>query len=269
MMKKHIHAIFFFWTLFLDNGCENIYKMLSMTNEPKNIKKDSAKKEYSMRYGTIVLIVWFFPISVWGMIASNVANLSQQGTDGHAFVFSLGVSTEVESGDMTYTIQGEQDESWKSELAWPLEGIVYLGGVVSVRFLERFQVNTGLWKNVNVAEGTMKDSDWFYERYGDEKAIYSETDSPVEATHVDLNVRYDLFKLGGIAVGPMIGYAYTKWNWEAGNGYQTSIDPIRFYVGSLPAKSISYEQKITVPYVGLALSFYPNDSPFGFNGFLL
>jgi outer membrane protease len=191
----------------------------------------------------------------------------QKETD--TFHLHLGASLNVEYGDMTYTIQGPEDGGWKSVLEWPLENIVYLGGLGSFSFSRKFQVNVGFWKSITEEAGTMKDSDWLYGYYGNRKAVYSETDTTVDSTQFDINFRYDFFQRESFSLGGILGYAYTKWDWTAGNGYQWTIDPNNFYQGAIEGIGITYVQKVKVPYLGLALSLSSASSAFGFNVYTL
>lgn len=209
-------------------------------------------------------------VSAWGMIASHPGNMKWYHTQGEELIISFGASMDVESGNMIYAIQGPEGGGWASELEWPLDGIVYMGGMVSASLWGKLQINGGYWRGLSDDAGTMKDSDWIYARYGNERAIYSESKATMtEATHIDINSRYDFLTLGDIAIGGILGYSYTKWNWEAGDGYQTSIDPYRYYVGPIVGTAIIYEEKIKVPYLGLSFSLSPSSSPFGMNIYAL
>jgi len=214
-------------------------------------------------------IVLLIPVSGWGMIASNINRNTLFDIEGGEFHLSFGASLDVETGNMTYTIQ--QEGLFKSELEWPLDGITYLGGIVSASFWQRFQVNAGVWKSLESEAGKMKDSDWFdsisdllYIIYGDDRAIYGEFDSTVDAIQFDVNARYSLFRGSNITFGPMLGYSYTKWEWETGSGFQRSPFP-DYNVGRVTGAGIVYAEEINVPYLGLAFSLSPNSSSFGFN----
>ncbi|MBD3305140.1 omptin family outer membrane protease [candidate division KSB3 bacterium] len=201
------------------------------------------------------------PVAGWGMIASNASRLTLYEEDSGLHML-LGASVDVENGDMTYTIQGPEGGGWKSELAWDLENVVYLGVNASATFLKDFQTNVGFWKSVTEDSGLMKDSDWLFADYGDSRAVYSESDITVDAFHLDINFRYNLLRSETLLLGPMVGYSYRNWQWETGEGYQTSINPYQFYSGPLPPAgesppSITYEQQLQIPYVGVALSLFP------------
>ncbi len=210
--------------------------------------------------GILVLISLFFPAVSWGQIASipPVSASSLFEEEGTTSGFFLGLSSFVEFGQMTYTIEGKQDGGWKSELEWPLDGTLYIGGVGSFHPLNRFTLSAGGWVSVYDQTGTMKDSDWLYGYYGSQKAIYSESDSSVDGKHFDINVRYDILSAlpsnETMSLGVLLGFSYTQWDWEAKNGEQWTIDPDEFYQGQLPGTGITYQQKIDVPYVGVAFS---------------
>jgi outer membrane protease len=215
--------------------------------------------------GFILLV----PASSWGMNASNISESTLFNIEDRGFHLSFGVSLDVETGNMTYTIQ--EKDVFKSKLEWPLDGIVYMGGIISTRFLGRLQANAGFWKSLGNEAGRMKDSDWLdtYSFWlGDDKAIYGEFDTTVNAAQFDVNIRYDILRGSSSTFGPILGYSYTKWEWETGDGYQTS--PLPYYnVGNVTGTGIVYEQVIQVPYLGLAFSLFPNHSSFGLNLYTL
>lgn len=216
-----------------------------------------------------ILTVFLMPASGWSMIASNVPNVTLLDRQSEEMHLLIGASIDVEQGEMTYTIQGPEDGGWKSELEWPLDTVVYVGGTASISFLSRLQANIGVWKSVTEDSGVMKDSDWLYGSYGDTKAIYSESDTTIDATQFDTNLRYNFFRQGNILLGAIVGYSYTNWSWDIKGGYQTTIDPLRYYVGPLSGNGITYKETLKVPYLGLALLIVPAGSPLASNLYVL
>lgn len=212
-------------------------------------------------------MICFLPISAYGMMASVVNNPALYAYDDTRFQLFLGTSFHTQHGDMTYRIQGKEDGGWKSELEWPIENILYIGEVASLRFMKNFQLNAGFWKSVKDGDGTTKDSDWIYKYYGDVVAVYSETDANVNATEFDMNLRYYFLRRDSLQVGAMFGYAMNKWKWSVGNGYQTTIDPSQYYQGAIPANAATYEEKLYVPYIGITMSSH--FSRFGINIYTL
>jgi len=210
-------------------------------------------------------VLLFVSTPCWGMIASNGPNVTLLSKETSEFLLHLGASVQVEYGDMSATVQGPEDGGWKSILEWPLESIVYVGGTGSFSFYERFHVKAGIWKSVTDEAGTMKDSDWLYGYYGDQKLIYSETNATVDSTQFDVNFRYDFFRGEAMTFGALLGYAYTKWDWKASDGYQWTIDPVNFYEGPIQGLGITYKQELKVPYLGLAMSGASANSVLGYN----
>ncbi len=212
----------------------------------------------------VIAVLLFTPVCGWSMIASNTSGMTLVNEEIGGIRFFLGTSIDRENGDMTYSIQGPESGGWKSELEWPLESIMYIGETVSIGY-DQFQVALGFWKAVTDEAGDMKDSDWWYQYYGTDPFIYSESEATVDALHFDLNLRYDFLQSEHIALGALLGFSYTKWDWEAGNGFQESVDP-DYNVGFIEGIGITYEEKVYVPYAGIALSLSPlESSSFGFN----
>jgi outer membrane protease len=220
-------------------------------------------------------ILFCIPSPSGAMMASQPSQSTVLELGNKQFHLFGGVSLAVESGEMTYAIQGPEDGGWKSELIWPLDSIAFVGGQLSANFLNRWQVNAGVWKSIADKAGSLKDSDWFYSEspwlyvlYGDDKAVYGEFDTTVDAVQFDLNVRYDVVQGPTFDFGPLLGYAYKQWKWTSGEGYQTS--PFTdFNVGRVTRTGIEYTEKIKIPYLGVGFSFLPQNSAFGLNLYAL
>jgi outer membrane protease len=218
-----------------------------------------------------ISIFLLIPTSGWSFMASTGSQYAQADNEPFTASFALDAGMQVENGNMTYTIQGPEDGGWKSELEWPLDNIVYGGGVVSVNPFRRWQINAGVWKDLGDDAGTLKDSDWFemlstylYSLTGDSRAVYGEFDATVDAVQFDVNLRYAVLERPAFILNALVGYSYKKWEWTAGNGYQTSA--IADYdIGSITGTGITYEEKLKIPYIGIALAFLPKDSPLGAN----
>lgn len=213
--------------------------------------------------GLGLVVVLCVPEVVQGRMASSLSQRIGTITVGNNFSLYLGTSLGMENGDMTYTIRGPEDGGWRSKLEWPLDGVLYAGGDLSALVGERFQIAASIWKSLNDDAGTMKDSDWLDEYssylelvYGDDKAVYGEFDSTIDALQVDLNGQFAFLRGPNWALSAILGYAYTSWEWTAGDGFQRS--PFRdFNVGQVSGTGIVYEETINVPYLGVSLSFTP------------
>ena len=221
---------------------------------------------------SVLLGIFLFATAIpaWGgMVSTQPPNFTLVSQRQGDMQFSLGLTTVLENGDMSYTIKGPEEGGWKSVLEWPLDTILYLGGVGSINFLQRFQVNVGVWKPLTSDSGIMKDSDWLYGYYGNQKAIYSESDTTVNSTQFDINLRYNFFGDYAFLIGGMLGYSRTSWDWETRDGYQWSIDPGEYYHGPLDGLGVIYTQDLDVPYLGLIMSMFSANGALGFNGYAL
>ena len=214
-------------------------------------------------------IAILFPLVSWGMVASNVPGITLFGSQDSAFHILIGPSFQLERGDMTYTIQGPEDGGWKSQLEWELDNLFYVGGVLSARFRGKYEFNTGLWKSVAGGKGTMKDDDWFYAIYGSTPVVQSSSDIETDGLHFNMNMHYHVTLREGMTLSPIVGYSYTKWDWDTQEGYQTSLDPFTFYVGPLPAGGVTYTEELYVPYIGLAFSALTKLPSLGFHFYAL
>lgn len=210
--------------------------------------------------GVVVVLGWAG--GAQGRVASLLSQRVETGGAGRQFSLYLGTSLGIENGDMTYTIRGDEDGGWRSELEWPLESILYVGGNVSALIDERFQIAGSLWKSIGDDAGTMKDSDWMDElspylewRYGDDKAVYGEFDSTVDALQLDLNGQFAFVRDSNFVLKALVGYAYTHWEWTSGNGFQSS--PFPDLNGWVDGTAVLYEQTLHVPYLGVSVLFTP------------
>lgn len=226
-------------------------------------------------------IVLLFPYTGWGLMASNNSRIILlDKLDDSAHIF-LGISFNVENGHMMTSAHGrEQYVGWKTETEWPLEQIVYAGGTISISFLQDFQLNAGVWKTLNEQAGIMKDSTLSYGDFNEEEIIYSESNSTVNGSQIDANLRYNLLKRERMSLDVIAGYSYINREWEAGAGYERVVYPLNFpaesaaKIGPIAEFGRTYEEKLRIPYFGFSFSMTPahnyfNDSPFGLTVYTL
>ncbi len=206
-----------------------------------------------------IVLLLFMPFSGWTMVASHPSGGLWTNGEFKGVRFFLGTTFDIEQGDMTYSIQGNESGGWRSKLEWPLDSILYIGEIVSFGISDTLSINGGFWKSLTDDAGDMIDEDWLYAYYGSSPFVYSESETTVEAMHLDVNVRYDGFHVERAVLAAIAGFSYSKWDWEAGNGYQTSVHP-DYNVGAIQGIGITYEQQVKVPYAGVAVSLSPFQS---------
>ena len=186
--------------------------------------------------------------------------LPDESLEEEKLQWNFGLLFDMESGDMTYTIQGKEDGGWKSELEWPLDNVIYAGAEASLNFRKKWRVQAEFLKAVTDDAGTLKDSDWFYGYYDDQVAVYSETSTSIDAYSLDMNLEYRVVRKARVSFGGLLGYSYNHWDWTGGDGYQWTIDPFSHYQGPITGPAITYEADLYVPYLGLNLAFLSGNS---------
>ena len=168
-------------------------------------------------------------------------------------------------GDVTYQIGGHIVVDGRSdnvhfpvsELKWPVNVImVSVGG--SLKLDNRIEVNGQLSKNLTTGADNMQDSDWSDLMHPDRKTVYSESDNEFNGWTADLGARYwfvslPVRDLRGVTVALAVGggLLYQKYDWEASNANQLSVDP-NFPSEFIPGVVGTYQNTLTMPYVDVA-----------------
>jgi len=127
-------------------------------------------------YLLIILIIFLFTFSA----AAAEVSLGTADLDGHT----------------QYIIQGEQNGGFKSELIFPLEQQIYHFDAafnIDKYFVKDFKISLLKSKESYSYSGKFLDSDWLYSRYGDEKAIYSESDAYLDFRSLEAEIIFNNF----------------------------------------------------------------------------
>ncbi len=109
-----------------------------------------------------------------------------------------------------------------SRLEWPVEG-VGLDAALRARPSDRWEVwLRGEWLSSDA--GTVRDSDWDYVEGIGRLAIYSESDSSLEAWGLEGGLRWPALRFGPadarVALGIGLGWLRRSLGWEASDGRQ-------------------------------------------------
>ena len=157
----------------------------------------------------------------------------------------------------------------ESELEFPLDTMLFglEGGYASKNEKGQDAFKIGLqWSiNLNNGSGKLKDSDWisgaaetspppnglgFPPHPGLD--IYSESDITLKANIFDLRGSYNFWPSTGLAVGPLGGLLYQKFQYDASNLKQVGYGPYATgYSGSVSGLVLTYEVTYTIPYLGI------------------
>jgi len=176
----------------------------------------------------------------------------------------IAFSAEAELGSLGGTAyERVYDGSFKlSQLDWDIKGVAAAGLRGSVGFARGFSVNLGLWAALTEGNGMMVDRDWLLASADTDDEWTHESRHPDtsvdEATLVDLNVAWRALELGGAGISAILGYKSQTFKWTARGGTYIYSDlengGYRDQRGRFPDRPvIEYEQKYTVPYVGVAV----------------
>lgn len=166
-----------------------------------------------------------------------------------------------------YTINGKLGRG-ASELEFPLDS--YVGKVnASLGKKSVWSIDLSLAKNLTKETGKMKDSDWepvYIWSTGErvqEKTIYSESDTEMNALFFDLIGKYYFFSEAGSSgvagsIGVVGGYKYQNLSFDISNVNQWS--PIGIYSPVyVRGKALTYEITYHIPYAGLAVDWSSPD----------
>ncbi|MHB8834278.1 MAG: omptin family outer membrane protease [Candidatus Methylomirabilia bacterium] len=156
-----------------------------------------------------------------------------------------------------------------SELTWDLKDVVMAGVHGSVGYGRWLRLNLGVSSALTEGNGTMVDRDWAYDRRlaafrdlepNDQNWTHESRhpDTSLDkGTMVDLNLSVLALPAGPFSLRGIVGYKNDAWSWTARGGtYVYSRYGFRDATGTIPAglAVITYEQKYSIPYIGLAAS---------------
>ncbi len=163
-----------------------------------------------------------------------------------------------------------------SELTWDLQDVALAGVRASVGLGRRLTFSAGVRRALSEGRGGMVDRDWMYSQaiaFGlldaddvtDDDWTHESRhpDTTVdEATLLDLGLSVLAWESGPLRLGGVLGFARDSWSWSARGGtFVYSRDGFRDWTGQFRSDDgreplvISYEQRYSIPYVGLTASW--------------
>jgi outer membrane protease len=198
---------------------------------------------------------------------TNIPSAKHKG-DFKPFQLELAAGGGYMGGNVTYQIGDEirsggvVEDIWFpiSELKWPINVfIASFDGAISVY---RFEARGRYTFSVTDEAGTMEDSDWEYIPNPKLKTTYSETDAYLDFKEAEGSLRYWALTFDNrvvrFDVAGGIGYMYQKFNWDAQDGYQWTVNPFG-YEGPINGLAIQYEAEVNMPYIELSGRFQWQD----------
>ncbi len=181
--------------------------------------------------------------------------------------FGLGAGFGRMSGDTLYHISffdPSTGQGGESELKFPLDTtIAGIAGTLTgqdAKQRELFSIKLQWSRNVGNGSGQLQDSDWLNDALDIATVgppahpgldIFSLSDISLRADMLDLRARYSVWPTEEIAVGPLGGFMYEHFSYDASNLHQVGYGPYAAsYTGSMAGTVLTYEVKYYIPYVG-------------------
>ncbi|ELY4777089.1 omptin family outer membrane protease Cpa [Cronobacter turicensis] len=206
-----------------------------------------------------VIVVVMIAASGSATAATSVTAMPDFSPESVAVSTSLGMLA-GESKEFVY----DSDTGRKiSQLNWKIKNNLILKGDVSWDVWPFLTLNARGWTTLSSGNGHMEDYDW---QKGDQshwtdRSRHPDTDLNY-ANEYDLNLKGWVLKGDTYKVGVMAGYQQTRFSWTAYGGsfnYDNGND-----VGSFPngARGIGYQQKYSMPYIGLTGQYRYQDFEF-------
>jgi outer membrane protease len=200
----------------------------------------------------------FLPLSM----TAQAGPPAQQHSSDNTFGFGLGYL----NGNTLYHISSYDaaGSGIESELEFPLKTFLFgLEGSYISRNSEgkdTLKIDLQWFTNVDNGSGTLKDSDWLTNDIDIRlagsahpgKDIYSESDISLKANIIDIRAFYNFWPSKGLAVGPLGGFLYQNFQFNASNVRQVGYGPYSAdYTGNVPGLVLTYKVTCTIPYVGI------------------
>jgi outer membrane protease len=161
----------------------------------------------------------------------------------------------------SYDVTGQGIES---ELEFPLKTLLFSiqGGYLSKDLKGRDEVKITLqWlMNIDNGSGQLKDSDWATDAVDIAIVgashpgldIFSTSDIKLKANIFDLRASYNNWLSDTLSVGPLGGFLYENFHFDASNVNQVGYGPYAAtYTGTHPGLVLTYQVTYAVPYLGV------------------
>jgi len=208
-------------------------------------KRNRVKRSLPVTLTVILSLVAFEPVMTLGdgIISVQSGRRSLAG----------GIGTL--SGNSTYRIGGnvQYGDGSSTVMHFPISELVFPLDLVMLRLHGRLElsdpwsVELDIDKNLTTDAGSMEDSDWLSPGV---RAIYSESDSDLDALIVDAKVKRQVLSRDKLDLELIGGLKYESFSFECANTVQTSI--LAEYSGSASGLVLTYDLTYTMPYVAIA-----------------
>lgn len=151
-----------------------------------------------------------------------------------------------------------------SELDWKIDNAVILKGDVNYDIFPRFSAGLRGWTTLSSGNGTMDDYDWIDDsKSGWSHWSHHEKTNLNYANEIDLNIIGWLIKEQNYKIGATLGYQRTTFSWSGYGGYFNYDNGNDIFTFPDNYKMFGYQQKYSMPYIGLIGSWRYKDIELG------
>jgi outer membrane protease len=199
-------------------------------------------------------------------LSSSVTVQAAQPVQQSSGDITFGIGIGYLNGNTLYHISSYDatGQGIESELEFPLKTFLFSiqGGYLSKDLKGRDEVKITLqWlTNIDNGSGQLKDSDWATDAVdialvGAPHAgldIFSTSDIKLKANILDLRASYNNWLSDTLSVGPLGGFLYQNFHFDASHLSQVGYGPYApGYTGTIPGKVLTYDVTYIIPYLGI------------------
>lgn len=156
------------------------------------------------------------------------------------------------SGQAKERVYAEEGGRRLSQLDWEYNNAPIIKGVLEWDLTKRVSLGFSAWTTVARNAGKMNDYDWLYASQNAPTHHSYHADTDLKNAHeFDINIKGWLFNHPSWRLGLMAGYQESRYSYESSGGVFNYWNGA--YRGEfIDAKAISYQQRFTLPYIGVA-----------------
>jgi outer membrane protease len=208
------------------------------------------------------------------LLSSSMTVQAAQPVQQSASDFSFGIGIGYLNGNTLYHISSYDatGQGIESELEFPIKTFMLSiqGGYLSKDRKGRDEVKITLqWlTNIDSGSGQLKDSDWLTDTYDIQAPpsppnppnsgyphpgldIFSTSDIKSTVNIIDLRGSYSNWLSDNLSIGPLGGFLYQNFQFDASNLNQVGYGPWAVYTATVPGLVLTYQVTYAVPYLGV------------------
>jgi outer membrane protease len=208
----------------------------------------------------------FFMAAMCLLLSTSMTVQASQPGQPSSSDITFGMGIGYLNGNTLYHISSYDTtgQGVESEIEFPLKTFLFSirGGYLSKDLKGRDEAKISLqWlTNIDNGSGQLKDSDWATDAVDIDLVgaphpgldIFSTSDITLKANIFDLRASYNNWLSDTLSVGPLGGFLYQNFHFDASNVNQVGYGPYAAsYTGTYPGLVLTYQVTYAVPYLGV------------------